>query len=67
MDRLEKEGLRPSKRADPYTLVRRIFLDLIGLPTNPEEIDSFVSAFRKNKTKVTEALIDDLMQAARLR
>ncbi|MBC9890673.1 MAG: DUF1549 domain-containing protein, partial [Opitutae bacterium] len=62
MDRLQKEGLSPSKRADPYTLVRRIFLDLIGLPPNPEEIDSFVSAFRKNKTKVTEALIDDLMQ-----
>ena len=62
MDRLAKEGLRPSKRADPYTLVRRIYLDLIGLPPNPEEIDSFVSAFKRNKTKVTEALIDDLMQ-----
>ncbi len=41
--RLEKEGLHPSPAADPYTLVRRVYLDLIGLPPTPEEADAFVN------------------------
>ena len=40
--RLEKEGLKPSAPADDYTLVRRLYLDLIGLPPTPEEADAFV-------------------------
>jgi hypothetical protein len=40
--RLEAEGLRPSPPADRYTLVRRLYLDLIGLPPTPEEADAFV-------------------------
>src|SRR5262249_45269470 len=41
--RLEKAGLKPSPRADRYTLVRRVYLDLIGLPPTPEEADRFVN------------------------
>lgn len=40
--RLEKEGLAPSHEADRTTLLRRLSLDLIGLPPTPEEIDAFV-------------------------
>ena len=40
--RLETEGLEPSPEADRATLVWRIFLDLIGLPPSPEEVDAFV-------------------------
>ena len=61
LDRLAKEGLRPAEQADPYTLARRIHLDLIGLPPSPGDIDAFVSAFKENETKAIEALIDDLM------
>ncbi|HEX7449923.1 MAG TPA: PSD1 and planctomycete cytochrome C domain-containing protein [Pirellulales bacterium] len=39
--RLDAEGLAPSPPADRYTLVRRVFLDLIGLPPTPEEADAF--------------------------
>ncbi|MEE3230675.1 MAG: c-type cytochrome domain-containing protein, partial [Planctomycetota bacterium] len=35
--RLEKEKLEPAEEADRYTLVRRLYLDLIGLPPTPEE------------------------------
>ena len=40
--RLEQAGLSPAPPADAYTLVRRLYLDLIGLPPTPEEADEFV-------------------------
>ncbi len=41
--RLEDEGLSPSPRADRVTLLRRLSLDLIGLPPTIEEIDAFLN------------------------
>ncbi len=41
--RLEKEGLKPSPEADRVTLLRRLSLDLIGLPPTPEEVDAFLT------------------------
>ena len=40
--RLEAEGLRPSPEADRNTLLRRLSLDLIGLPPTPTEVEQFV-------------------------
>jgi hypothetical protein len=41
--RLEKEGLQPSPAAGRATLLRRLSLDLTGLPPAPTEIDAFLS------------------------
>jgi hypothetical protein len=41
--RLEKEGLRPSPEADRAGLLRRITLDLTGLPPTPAEVDAFLA------------------------
>jgi len=41
--RLETEGLKPAPEADKYTLCRRLYLDLIGLPPTPAEADAFVN------------------------
>ena len=41
--RLEQEGFKPSPRADKFTLVRRVYLDLTGLPPTPEQADEFVN------------------------
>jgi hypothetical protein len=41
--RLEREGLRPSPEAPRETLVRRVTLDLTGLPPSPDEVDAFVA------------------------
>ncbi len=43
LKRLEAEGMTPSPEADRYTLVRRVSLDLIGLPPTPSEVQGFVS------------------------
>lgn len=41
--RLEKEGLEPSAEASKTTLLRRLHLDLIGLPPTIEEVDAFLA------------------------
>lgn len=41
--RLDREGLSPSPEADRITLLRRLSLDLIGLPPTVEEVDAFVA------------------------
>ncbi|NDA68467.1 MAG: DUF1549 domain-containing protein, partial [Verrucomicrobia bacterium] len=41
--RLAKEKLTPSPEADRPTLIRRLSLDLLGLPPKPAEVDAFVN------------------------
>jgi hypothetical protein len=47
--RWEREGVVPSERADDATVLRRIFLDLTGLPPTPEELDAFAADTRTSK------------------
>ena len=40
---LELRGLVTAERADPRTLIRRLYYDLIGLPPSPEQVQAFVA------------------------
>jgi mono/diheme cytochrome c family protein len=55
---LSAKGLTPSPRADRRTLVRRAYLDLLGLPPTPQEIDAFVD---DNAADAWPRLIDRLL------
>ena len=43
LSRLESEGLKPRPEADRTTLLRRVSLDLRGLPPTLEEVDEFIT------------------------
>jgi hypothetical protein len=58
--RLEKEQIAPSPEADKVTLIRRLSLDLTGLPPTPADVDAFL----KDTTPVAyERLVDRLLDS----
>jgi hypothetical protein len=59
--RLDKEGLHPSPEADRTTMLRRLSLDLIGLPPSPEEIDAFLA---DRSPKAYEKQVDRLLASS---
>lgn len=58
--RLESHGIRPSPTADRATLIRRLYLDLLGLPPTPAEVDAFVD---DSSPDAYESLVDRLLQS----
>ena len=58
--RLENEGMQPSPEADRVTLIRRLSLDLIGLPPTIEEADQFLE---DNSPDAYEKLVERLLSS----
>jgi hypothetical protein len=56
--RLEEKGLRPAAEADRRTLIRRVTIDLTGLPPTPEEVDAFLADTRPG---AYERVVDRLL------
>ena len=56
--RLEKEGIQPAPEADRVTLIRRLSLDLAGLPPSLEEVEAFAG---DSKPDAYERLVDRLL------
>ena len=59
-DRLKAEGLSPAQRADRRTLIRRVSLDLTGLPPTPEDVAAF-AADESGDDAAFEKVIDRLL------
>jgi len=58
LERLNKEGLRPSPEADKRILIRRVTLDLTGLLPTPQEVNNFV---QDSSPQAYENLVDRLL------
>ncbi|MCB9783060.1 MAG: DUF1553 domain-containing protein [Candidatus Omnitrophica bacterium] len=56
--KLDEMGISPSEEADKHALVRRLFLDLIGLPPTPTEVDEFMN---DDSPEAYEKLVDRLL------
>ena len=60
--RVTKEHLAPSPAADRATLCRRVYLDLVGLPPSPAELDAFLA---DQSPDAYERLVDRLLASPR--
>ncbi|MBX9791851.1 MAG: PSD1 and planctomycete cytochrome C domain-containing protein [Pirellulales bacterium] len=60
VSRLEQAGMRPAPEADRTTLIRRLTLDLTGLPPTVEEIDAFLL---DNRPDAYERVVERLFQS----
>jgi hypothetical protein len=56
--KLEQNGLAPMPPADKYTLIRRVSLDLRGLPPTPQEVEAFV---KDEDPKAYEKVVDKFL------
>ena len=59
-NRLAQENLQPSPAASPATLIRRVALDLTGLPPSPEEVAAFLA---DPSDQAYAKLVDRLLQS----
>ena len=62
LQQLNQVGLKPNPPADKSTLIRRLSLDLTGMPPTPNEVDEFVSDASPN---AVGKLVDRLMSSPR--
>ena len=62
LDRLKHENLQPSPEASRETLIRRVSLDLTGIPPTPAEIDAFLN---DHSPDAYEKLVDRLLASPR--
>jgi Protein of unknown function (DUF1553)/Protein of unknown function (DUF1549) len=59
--RLQKEQIAPSSEADPRTLIRRLYLDLVGLPPRAEDVERYLRDMSAKPEAEYEALVDKLL------
>lgn len=60
LKRLLDQGLQPAPPAQPRTLIRRLYMNLTGVPPTPEQVDHFISDV---SPQTTQALIDQLLHS----
>ena len=60
LKRLVDQGLQPAPPARPRTLIRRLYMNLVGVPPTPEQVDKYLA---DTSPRSTQALIDHLLHS----
>ena len=60
LDKLHQKRIEPAPAADPASLLRRVYLDLTGLPPSPERVESFLA---NPSNQQYEAIVDELLSS----
>jgi hypothetical protein len=58
LEKLEERGLTPSPQAEKTTLLRRVYMDLNGLPPSPEQVQTFL---KDSAANAYEKVVDQLL------
>ena len=61
--RLATAGLQPVPPAELHVLVRRVYLDLVGFPPLPQQVDEFVEAAQGNRQAAIERVVGELLDS----
>lgn len=59
--RLAQEKLKPADDATPTVLIRRMYIDLTGLPPTVEAVEAFRKEYANDRSKAVEKLVDQLL------
>ena len=62
LDSMRKHRLEPAPAANPYTLVRRLWLDIVGLHPDPVRVERFVAEYQKNRQQAMESMVGELLE-----
>lgn len=60
LHKLLQQGIKPAAPAHPASLLRRVYLDLTGLPPSPERVESFLA---NPSSQQYEAIVDELLSS----
>lgn len=60
LKRLLDQGLQPAPLAQPRTLIRRLYMNLTGVPPTPEQVDKYLA---DDSPRATQVVIDHLLHS----
>jgi len=58
---MQSQGLIPAPPATPHTLVRRLWLDIVGLHPEPARVERFVRDYQLDRMRAIESMVDELL------
>lgn len=61
LSRIEQSKLKPTHDASPVHLVRRLYIDLIGLPPTAEQVQAFLNDYEQHQQPAVTRLVDELL------
>ena len=61
LESMKRQGLSPAPSADPYTLVRRLWLDLVGLHPERPRVERFIAEYQLDRNRAIESMVEELL------